>query len=352
MDQGREAYLGKADACARRRTREQAFALAFAFGLIAAPGCAPDGGTMPGDTSGANGPTGATGPGSPPPYHQVADMDPPTGLTVATDGTRVTISWTPPSPAPGGYILLAGGSPDSLNFVTSTVPRGSSLDVGTFFGRPRDKAFYVALQSYRTSDSGHSAASQAVQVTLPHFDSATLTVDCAVGQVNDAPYLTGSSFQGTYSPGSCVQGTFRNMDMSTAYDRTYGASYTVDGIGRILDLGVVQSERSSDPMDGPYPAMWFQLSPLSDVTSGSSWANWVDALGPGASQAYGGLYELYLEYGPGPICLHGLATGGSLTVTSASGLDVPGQGAFHVQGTVTFSDPFTVPGLCDQTCCD
>ncbi|HET8734255.1 MAG TPA: hypothetical protein VFM45_10860, partial [Anaeromyxobacteraceae bacterium] len=197
------------------------------------------------------------------------DMDPPTGLAVATSAGSVTLSWTPPSPAPGGYSLLVGFSPDALQFVTSTVPRGSSVNLLSFIGGPRNTPLFVALASYRPSDNGHSAASEAVAVTIPSFDPATIVVDCTVPHVNDGPYMTDSSFQGTYANGSCVQGTFRNVDMGTAYDRTYGASYGVDNVGRILDLGVLDGYRSTDTMDGPYPATWFRMSPLSAVTPGS-----------------------------------------------------------------------------------
>jgi hypothetical protein len=328
--------------------------LVGAMAVLAMAGCgAPDvpskwGGTSGPADSGSGGQT--TGP-TPPPYHQVDDLSPPTDLTVAVSGSRVNLSWTPPTPPPGGYSLLVGPAPDALEFVTSSVRYGSSTDLAKFIYAPRGRPLYVALASYRAADNAHSAASGAVQVTMPALAPATVQVDCSVAHVNDGPYRTDGSRQGAYSEGNCVRGKFRDLDMATgtAYDRVYGASYSQDGVGRILDLGVLQSQGSSGPYDDPVPAMWFLLAPLSSVTTGSTWTSWIAALGPGPAQIHGGIVWRSDYYRS--TCLYGIATSGSLTVASASGLDVPGQGSFRVQGSVTFSDPYAMPGLCDPPSC-
>jgi hypothetical protein len=283
-------------------------------------------------------------------------MSPPTGLKVAASGSSVIVSWTPPAPAPVGYVLFAGSSPDNLAFTTSSVPGGvPSLDVWDYFGTPRGTPFFVALASYRTSDNGYSAPSNAVQVTLPVFDPGTIEVDCAVAHVNGAEYLPdplSRALLGTYESGGCVTGTFRSMAMSAAFDRIYGATYSLDGVGRILDLGVVSSSFVTDPdtMDGPWPSIRIRLSPVASVLPGSSWNQWAHTLTPGSTRVFGGIFDLDAYYLS--TRLRGLATDGTLIVTSASGLDQPGQGTFRIQGSVTFSDPFSVPGVCDQVDCD
>jgi hypothetical protein len=279
-------------------------------------------------------------------------MKPPTDLVVTVTEARADLSFTPPTPAPEGYRLLAGPTVDDLQLVTGSVTAATSLDLNAMPAVwPRGTPFLVALQSSRKLGMEYSAASVPVAVTMPLLAPATLQVDCTVAHVNEGPYLTDRAFAGVYESGGCVTGTYRSRVMESAFDRTYGSTYALPGVGRVLDLGLVDSVRTEDPMDGPYPAMWFQLSPLSSVESGTAWTTWVGKVGPGEPKVFGGIFQLSDWYQWGTRCLWGLASAGSLTVTSASGLDQPGQGSFRIQGAVTFVDPFTVPGLCAEVCC-
>jgi hypothetical protein len=304
--------------------------------LVAVVGCAG-----PPDGNGAGAGTGVA--------QEPLSLEPPREISVTVSGPSILLSFEQPLVVPQGYKLWAGPAPDSLEFVGWLGAQPGPVAIGSMMARGRQN--FLALQSYADLGRQVSALSAPVAVMVPPLQSVTLSVDCAVERVNGGPYRVATGFQGDFTPGSCVTGTFHRWDMRVVPSRIYAATYVSPGGGSVLDMGVVDPNVSEDPNDyywGPYPSLQFVFAPLDQAVPGSSWATWRV---PGES-ALPSVMGAVLQDAAHANCLDGIAMSGSLTVVEATGLDQPGSGSVRVQGTATIVDPVTIPGLCQRlNCC-